>query len=137
MATDENEGKANPSSGDNSGSEMVSQLQEDIHQVNISDEMEEAYLNYSMSVLIGRALPDARDGFKPVHRRVLYAMWRLGNRHDVPYKKSARVVIPRSMTRSSVWRSLSRSAIRSLTVTATSARLTATLRLPCVTRKSV
>ena len=65
MATDENEGKANPSSGDNSGSEMVSQLQEDIHQVNISDEMEEAYLNYSMSVLIGRALPDARDGFKP------------------------------------------------------------------------
>ena len=92
MATDENEGKANPSSGDNSGSEMVSQLQEDIHQVNISDEMEEAYLNYSMSVLIGRALPDARDGFKPVHRRVLYAMWRLGNRHDVPYKKSARVV---------------------------------------------
>ena len=92
MATDENEGKANPSSGNNSGSEMVSQLQEDIHQVNISDEMEEAYLNYSMSVLVGRALPDARDGFKPVHRRVLYAMWRLGNRHDVPYKKSARVV---------------------------------------------
>ena len=75
MATDENEGKANPSSGNNSGSEMVSQLQEDIHQVNISDEMEEAYLNYSMSVLVGRALPDARDGFKPVHRRVLYAMW--------------------------------------------------------------
>ena len=60
--------------------------------MNISDEMEEAYLNYSMSVLIGRALPDARDGFKPVHRRVLYAMWRLGNRHDVPHKKSARVV---------------------------------------------
>ncbi len=71
---------------------LVSKLDEDIHQVNISDEMEEAYLNYSMSVLIGRALPDARDGFKPVHRRVLYAMWRLGNRHDVPYKKSARVV---------------------------------------------
>ncbi len=67
-------------------------LNEDIHQVNISDEMENAYLNYSMSVLIGRALPDARDGFKPVHRRVLYAMWRLGNRHDAPHKKSARVV---------------------------------------------
>lgn len=68
---------------------MVSQLQEDIHQVNISDEMEEAYLNYSMSVLVGRALPDARDGFKPVHRPRALCMWRLGNRHDVPYKKSA------------------------------------------------
>ena len=74
------------------GSPAVPPLNEDIRSVNISDEMEEAYLNYSMSVLIGRALPDARDGFKPVHRRVLYAMWRLGNRHEVPYKKSARIV---------------------------------------------
>lgn len=74
------------------GEAPVPALFEDIRPVNISDEMEEAYLNYSMSVLIGRALPDARDGFKPVHRRVLYAMWRLGNRHDAPHKKSARVV---------------------------------------------
>lgn len=93
MATDNIPGMAE-SPAENAGETpaIPSSLQEDIHQVNISDEMEEAYLNYSMSVLIGRALPDARDGFKPVHRRVLYSMWRLGNRHDVPHKKSARVV---------------------------------------------
>jgi len=60
--------------------------------VNIIDEMRRSYLDYAMSVIIGRALPDARDGLKPVHRRVLHAMNELGNTYDKPYKKSARVV---------------------------------------------
>jgi DNA gyrase subunit A len=60
--------------------------------VTIEDEMRRSYLDYSMSVIIGRALPDVRDGLKPVHRRVLYAMHELGNVHNRPYKKSARVV---------------------------------------------
>lgn len=60
--------------------------------VNIEDEMRRAYIDYSMSVIVGRALPDARDGLKPVHRRVLFAMHELGNTHDKPYKKSARIV---------------------------------------------
>src|SRR5512139_415268 len=60
--------------------------------VNIIDEMRKSYLDYAMSVIIGRALPDVRDGLKPVHRRVLFAMSDLGNRYDKPYKKSARVV---------------------------------------------
>lgn len=58
----------------------------------INTEMREAYLQYSMSVIVGRALPDVRDGLKPVHRRVLFAMNDLGNTHDKPYKKSARIV---------------------------------------------
>ena len=60
--------------------------------VNLEDEMEQSYLDYAMSVIIGRALPDARDGLKPVHRRVLYAMSVLGNDWNKAYKKSARVV---------------------------------------------
>src|ERR687884_528932 len=60
--------------------------------VNIEDEMKRSYLDYAMSVIIGRALPDVRDGLKPVHRRVLYGMWESGNRSDRPYKKSARIV---------------------------------------------
>lgn len=60
--------------------------------VNIEDEMRGAYLDYAMSVIVGRALPDVRDGLKPVHRRVLYAMYDLGNSYNKPYKKSARVV---------------------------------------------
>ncbi|HEV8334941.1 MAG TPA: DNA gyrase subunit A [Candidatus Polarisedimenticolia bacterium] len=60
--------------------------------VNIEDEMRRSYLDYAMSVIIGRALPDVRDGFKPVHRRALYAMHELKNDHDKPYKKSARIV---------------------------------------------
>ena len=60
--------------------------------VDINKEMREAYLQYSMSVIVGRALPDVRDGLKPVHRRILYAMDDLNNTHDKPYKKSARVV---------------------------------------------
>ncbi len=60
--------------------------------ISIEEEMKRSYLDYAMSVIIGRALPDVRDGLKPVHRRVLYAMHDLGNRWDKPYKKSARVV---------------------------------------------
>lgn len=65
---------------------------DNISNVDIDKEMREAYLQYSMSVIVGRALPDVRDGLKPVHRRILFAMHELGNRHDKPYKKSARVV---------------------------------------------
>jgi DNA gyrase subunit A len=63
-----------------------------ITNVDINQEMKEAYLQYSMSVIVGRALPDVRDGLKPVHRRVLFAMHELNNTHDKPYKKSARIV---------------------------------------------
>lgn len=63
-----------------------------ITNVDINKEMREAYLQYSMSVIVGRALPDVRDGLKPVHRRVLFAQHELSNTHDKPYKKSARVV---------------------------------------------
>ena len=60
-----------------------------ISQINLEDEMKKSYLDYAMSVIIGRALPDVRDGLKPVHRRVLYAMKVLGNDHTKAYKKSA------------------------------------------------
>ncbi len=60
--------------------------------INIEDEMKQSYLDYAMSVIVGRALPDVRDGLKPVHRRVLFAMRELGNDYNKPYKKSARVV---------------------------------------------
>ena len=60
--------------------------------VNIEDEMKRSYMDYAMSVIIGRALPDVRDGLKPVHRRCLYAMYDMGNEWNKPYKKSARVV---------------------------------------------
>jgi DNA gyrase subunit A len=60
--------------------------------VDIEEEMKRSYLDYAMSVIIGRALPDVRDGLKPVHRRVLYGMWESGNRSDKAYKKSARIV---------------------------------------------
>jgi DNA gyrase subunit A len=61
-------------------------------QVNITEEMKSSYIDYAMSVIVGRALPDVRDGLKPVHRRILYAMYEQGMTHDQPYKKSARVV---------------------------------------------
>ncbi|MDW8001169.1 MAG: DNA gyrase subunit A [Deltaproteobacteria bacterium] len=67
-------------------------LKENVVVVPIEEEMKRSYLDYAMSTIIGRALPDVRDGLKPVHRRILYAMYELGNFHDKPYKKSARVV---------------------------------------------
>ena len=60
--------------------------------INIEEEMKTSYINYSMSVIVARALPDVRDGFKPVHRRILYGMLGLGNTHDKPTRKSARIV---------------------------------------------
>jgi DNA gyrase subunit A len=70
----------------------MAELAKEVLQVNLEDEMRQSYLDYAMSVIVGRALPDVRDGLKPVHRRVLYAMSVLGNEWNKPYKKSARVV---------------------------------------------
>jgi len=70
----------------------MGELAKEILPVNIEDELRQSYLDYAMSVIVGRALPDARDGLKPVHRRVLFAMSELGNDWNKPYKKSARVV---------------------------------------------
>ncbi|UBS67455.1 DNA topoisomerase (ATP-hydrolyzing) subunit A [Aeromonas caviae] len=70
----------------------MSDLAREITPVNIEEELKSSYLDYAMSVIVGRALPDVRDGLKPVHRRVLYAMNELGNDWNKPYKKSARVV---------------------------------------------
>jgi DNA gyrase subunit A len=70
----------------------MSEVAKEILQVNLEDEMRQSYLDYAMSVIVGRALPDVRDGLKPVHRRVLFAMRELGNDWNKAYKKSARVV---------------------------------------------
>ena len=70
----------------------MTEVAQEVLPVNLEDEMRQSYLDYAMSVIVGRALPDVRDGLKPVHRRVLYAMRELGNDHNKPYKKSARVV---------------------------------------------
>src|SRR5689334_1309272 len=70
----------------------MSEIAKELLNVNLEDEMRRSYLDYAMSVIVGRALPDARDGLKPVHRRVLYAMRELGNDWNKPYKKSARIV---------------------------------------------
>ena len=70
----------------------MAELAREVLQVNLEDEMKQSYLDYAMSVIVVRALPDVRDGLKPVHRRVLFAMQELGNDFNKPYKKSARVV---------------------------------------------
>ncbi len=70
----------------------MSDFAKEILPVNLEDEMKQSYLDYAMSVIVGRALPDVRDGLKPVHRRALYAMSELGNDWNKPYKKSARIV---------------------------------------------
>ncbi|MDT0635446.1 DNA gyrase subunit A [Spectribacter hydrogenoxidans] len=70
----------------------MAEVAKEILPVNLEDEMRQSYLDYAMSVIVGRALPDVRDGLKPVHRRVLHAMRELGNDWNKPYKKSARVV---------------------------------------------
>ena len=70
----------------------MSDFAKEIVPVNLEDEMKQSYLDYAMSVIVGRALPDVRDGLKPVHRRALYAMSELGNDWNKPYKKSARIV---------------------------------------------
>jgi DNA gyrase subunit A len=70
----------------------MSEIALELDSISIEDEMKQSYLDYAMSVIVGRALPDVRDGLKPVHRRVLYAMRELGNSWNSPYKKSARIV---------------------------------------------
>src|SRR5699024_1014773 len=70
----------------------MADVAKEILSINLEEEMRQSYLDYAMSVIVGRALPDVRDGLKPVHRRVLYAMRELGNDYNKPYKKSARVV---------------------------------------------
>jgi len=70
----------------------MSERGKEVYTVNLEDEMKQSYLDYAMSVIVGRALPDVRDGLKPVHRRVLHAMRELGNEYNKAYKKSARVV---------------------------------------------
>lgn len=70
----------------------MAEFAKEVLSINIEEEMKQSYLDYAMSVIVGRALPDARDGLKPVHRRVLHAMRELGNDWNKPYKKSARVV---------------------------------------------
>ena len=71
---------------------MVFELKGKIKNVEIESEMQDSYLSYAMSVIVGRALPDIRDGLKPVHRRILYAMQDMGMRSNTPFKKSARIV---------------------------------------------
>ena len=71
---------------------IAQQKPENIQGVNIEEEMKHSYIDYAMSVIVGRALPDVRDGFKPVHRRILYGMWEMGLDHNKPYRKSAKIV---------------------------------------------
>ena len=89
--------------------------------VNLEDEMKRSYLDYAMSVIVGRALPDVRDGLKPVHRRVLFAMHELGNDYNKPYKNrrawsvtssvnTTRTATSRYTTPSCAWRRISRCA---------------------------
>ena len=91
--------------------------------ISLEEEMRRSYLDYAMSVIVGRALPDVRDGLKPVHRRILYAMYESNNQWNRPYVKCARVVgevmgkyhlmvIAPSMTRWCVWRKTLASGIR-------------------------
>src|SRR5579864_7732878 len=70
----------------------MADLAKELTLINIEDELKQSYLGYAMSVIVGRALPDARDGLKPVHPRVLYSMHELNNDWNRPYKKSARIV---------------------------------------------
>ncbi|OQW56827.1 MAG: hypothetical protein BVN28_13670, partial [Nitrospira sp. ST-bin4] len=70
----------------------MADLAKEIIPVNLEDEMRKSYLDYAMSVIVGRALPDVRDGLKPVHRRVLFAMNELGTHSNKPHVKSARIV---------------------------------------------
>ncbi|MEE8591106.1 MAG: DNA gyrase subunit A, partial [Spirochaetia bacterium] len=72
--------------------DLINTTNAPIENINIEDEMKTSYLDYAMSVIVGRALPDVRDGLKPVHRRTIYAMNELGNTPGKPHKKSARIV---------------------------------------------
>ncbi len=81
-----------PETGDDGAESRPVVMHHDGPTISIADEMKTAYLDYAMSVIVSRAIPDLRDGLKPVHRRILYAMHETGNTHDKPYRKSARPV---------------------------------------------
>ncbi|MBT6544747.1 MAG: DNA gyrase subunit A, partial [Rhodobacteraceae bacterium] len=81
-----------PEDTDNEEKNTISRSTYDGPSVSITDEMKTSYLDYAMSVIVSRAIPDLRDGLKPVHRRILYAMNETGNTHDKSYRKSARPV---------------------------------------------
>ena len=90
-----NEGTANESVAETPAVDAAGDGDEpidNINPINIDDEMKSSYLEYAMSVIVGRALPDARDGLKPVHRRILYSMYESGYTSSKPYKKCARIV---------------------------------------------
>ena len=100
--------------------------QDRILKINIEEEMKSSYIDYSMSVIVARALPDVRDGFKPVHRRILFGMRGIGN-------FSIHMVIPLFMVLWCEWAKSGICATNLLTDKETSARLTETLQLPCDT----
>ena len=118
-----------------------------IRKIDIDNEMQQSYLDYAMSVIVARALPDARDGLKPVHRRILYAMHELGMRANSAYKKSARIVgevlgkvsirmvTQRSTKPWRAWRRIFPCATCWWMDRATSAQSMATLPPPCVIPK--
>ena len=81
-----------PETPENKEENTPVRVQYDGPQVSIVDEMKTSYLDYAMSVIVSRAIPDLRDGLKPVHRRILYAMYEAGNTHEKSYRKSARAV---------------------------------------------
>lgn len=81
-----------PQTGTAATSEQLAPIAQSLSIVSLEEEMKRSYLDYALSVIIGRAIPDIKDGLKPVHRRVLYAMWETGTTHNKPYKKSARIV---------------------------------------------
>ena len=125
-------------SEDNQGDRGVGE----IRPILITDEMKRSYLEYAMSVIVSRALPDIRDGLKPVHRRILYSMHEAGYQWNKPYRKSARIVgdvigkyhptaINRSTTRLCAWCKTFRCGFPSSTVRVISVLSTATLRPLC------
>ena len=124
----------------------MSDLFENVVPISLEDEMKSSYIDYAMSVIVARALPDVRDGLKPVHRRVLYGMNELSMSYNKPFKKSARIVgevlgkfhphgdsaVYDTM---SEWCKAFRFAIPLSTVRETSDRLTATRLRRCVTQR--
>ena len=114
--------------------------------VDLEEEMKRSYIDYAMSVIVARALPDVRDGLKPVHRRILFSMYEAGNTADKPFKKSARTVgdvLGRSTHTATVpfttrwcgWRRTLPSVTHSFRARATTAPLTATRLRRCATRR--
>ena len=92
MAVKKNNGKDNNGAEERQYSTLTKDILKRVNRISIENELRESYLTYSMSVIVSRALPDVRDGLKPIHRRILYAMYDANLTHDKPYKKSAATV---------------------------------------------